>query len=222
MKLAGKRCWVVGSKGAIGRVVAAKFFAEGATILEERVDVRDWLEVERFAKAFSPVDVLVNCSGILGPVGPIQYTPVREWWETINTNLVGSYLLTRAVIPEMLVGGRIIHFSGGGAAYGRAEHTAYASSKTGLLRFVESVALEMGNRVFINAIAPGPVFSKMNPEATGTADPAAELALFLATDTRGLTGRMLSAVHDNWGKLDVEKTMAGEGGTLRRIPPCFE
>ena len=79
MKLAGKRCWIVGSTGAIGRVIASKFFAEGATILEQRVDVRDWFDVERFAKAFSPVDVLVNCSGVLGPVGPIQYTHVREW-----------------------------------------------------------------------------------------------------------------------------------------------
>jgi len=225
VKLTDKRCWIVGATGAIGSVIAEKFAAEGAVIVSERIDVRRWLEVQKFVERTGPFHVLVNCSGVLGPVGETQDVPVQDWIEAINVNLVGSYLLTRAAIPGMRAngGGRIIHFSGGGAAYGRPYHTAYAASKAGLLRFIESVASEvLDSNIRINAIAPGPVLSKMNPQATGTADRAAELALFLATENKGLTGRMISAIHDQWETIDVMRTMAGDGGTLRRVPPCFE
>ena len=162
-------------------------------------------------------DVSINCSGIYGPHGPAECVPGEEWVKTIQVNLIGAYYLTKAAVYRMVAkGGKIIHFSGGGAANARPFYTAYASSKAGLVRFVESVAGENPN-IQINAIAPGSVKSRLNPEGTGTPDRAADLALFLATDETGITGRLISAIHDDWEHLDG-KNMMEDDGTLRRMP----
>jgi 3-oxoacyl-[acyl-carrier protein] reductase len=159
---------------------------------------------------------------------------------------MGSFYLTRAVLPLMLERnkGKIIYFSGGGAAYARPFLTAYGASKAALVRFTESLAEEVVEaHVDVNIIAPGPVNSRMwnqmrssaasagpkalseikNMEETGgvSAQRAAELAVFLASErSNGLTGRLISAIHDDWKVFDqrIPDIMRSEAGTLRRIP----
>ncbi|MDA4129242.1 MAG: SDR family NAD(P)-dependent oxidoreductase [Thaumarchaeota archaeon] len=219
MKLTGKRCWIVGATGAIGSVVAQKFLEEDAVVLTDRVDVLHALKIEKLIEYLQP-DILINCSGILGSVGPVHKTSTYSWRRVIEVNLIGSYNLTQAVLPRMIQNkaGKIIHFSGGGAAYGRPFYSAYAASKAGLVRFVESVAEEVEPfNIQINTIAPGAVKSKMNPEAVGTADSAAALAVFLASDESGnVTGRLISALHDRWS-VNIDG-LSEEAGKLRRIP----
>ncbi len=112
--------------------------------------------------------------------------------------------------------GKIIHLSGGGAAYGRPFYTAYSASKAALVRFSESLAEELRDaHIDVNTVAPGPVnnrmweqvralkepdpktiseLKKMNETGGVSADRAAELALFLASDrSNGLSGRLISA-----------------------------
>jgi NAD(P)-dependent dehydrogenase (short-subunit alcohol dehydrogenase family) len=273
VKLAGKICLIAGASGAIGSAVAQRFRAESArlaltysrelpsnqtlerqtdsdSVLWLRLDVRRWPEVQQAVEAavsrFGTIDVLVNCAGILGPVGPATEMSVEEWAQTVEVNLMGSFYLTRAVLKIMANngGGKIIHFSGGGAAYGRPFFTAYGSSKAALVRFVESVADEVReNNIQINAIAPGPVHSRMweelrlagnsagaraleeleNMDKTGgvSAERAAALAAFLACgQSDGLTGRLISALHDPWESMEerIADIMRTEAGTLRRVP----
>jgi 3-oxoacyl-[acyl-carrier protein] reductase len=216
----------------------------------EALDVTRKDEIDRFVteaeRRFKSVDVLVNCAGILGPVGPTSAVSAEHWVKTIEVNLVGSFFLTQAVLPLMLRQGKgkIIHFSGGGAAYGRPYFTAYGASKAALVRFVESLAGELrDSHIDVNAIAPGPVNSRMWDELraagetagpgaaedlkkmdeTGGVSPdlAANLALFLASEASdGLSGRLITAVHDRWQSFSnqIAQIAGSEAGTLRRIP----
>ncbi len=271
MELQNKVCLIAGSSGAIGRAVAERFAAEGAhlalayltrlpadledlcsansKIMSMQLDITDQEATGRAATAicnrFSRIDCLVNCSGVLGPVGATAEVDASEWVRAIEVNLVGSFYLTRAVLPSMQAQGKgkIIHFSGGGAAYARPFYTAYSAGKAALVRFCESLAEELRDaHIDVNAVAPGPVNSRMweqlrslpkpddrtaaelqRMEATGgvPAERAAELAVFLASDrSNGLTGRLISAIWDDWGTLHdrIPELMKTEAGTLRRVP----
>jgi NAD(P)-dependent dehydrogenase (short-subunit alcohol dehydrogenase family) len=166
-----------------------------------------------------------------------------EWAQTVQTNLLGSVYLARAVLPCMKERrcGKIILFSGGGAAYGRPYFTAYSSSKAAVVRFAESLALELeSHNIQVNTVAPGPVKSRMwdemraagqaggpkleeelkRMEETGGVSPdrAAGLVAFLASSKSDrLTGRLLSAVWDDWEHFDMEKISTTERFTLRRV-----
>jgi 3-oxoacyl-[acyl-carrier protein] reductase len=273
VKLANKVCVIVGASGAIGSAVARRFYAEGAhlaltfltakpqTLCEElsrgpgraacyRLDASDWMNVQAVIRQiradFAGIDVLVNCSGIQGPIGPLEALDMAEWAKTIETNLFGSVYLARAVLPIMKERGRgkIILFSGGGAAYGRPYFTSYSSSKAAVVRFAECLGQELeAANIQVNAIAPGPVRSRMwdemraageaggpklleelkrMDESGGTSpDRAAGLIVFLASDgSNRLTGRLLSAVWDDWEHLAnrMDEIAASEVFTLRRVP----
>lgn len=272
MELSDRKCLVVGGSGAMGTAVAKLFLDAGAcvavTVHSQMpralrrasvlracetlcvVDIRDRRQVghvvSRTAKAFGALHVVVNCTGLLGPIGPIHKLPARRWTENIQTNLIGSFNLIHAALPFMLNQrhGKIICFSGGGAAYGRPFFTAYGAAKAALVRLIESVAAEVRDSgVDINAIAPGPVKSRMweqlrrarasagskaleelkQIEQTGGVPPerAARLALFLASErSNGLTGRLISCVHDNWAALEsrIDALRESDAGMLRRVP----
>lgn len=271
-ELQGKVCFIAGASGAIGSAVAERFLREGArlalgsharkadsrlagfssddAVLRLQFDVRCWNEVqqavERAHENFGALDVLVNCTGVQGPIGPAHTVGPDDWARAIEINLLGAFHLVRAVAPLMIQqgGGKIVHFSGGGAAYARPFFTAYAASKAAVVRLTECLADELHDvNVQVNSIAPGPVRSRMwdemraagaaagaktlleiaQMEETGgiPASRAAALALFLASSrSNGLTGRLISGVHDRWedfpGKIST--IMKTEGGTLRRVP----
>jgi 3-oxoacyl-[acyl-carrier protein] reductase len=215
-----------------------------------KLDVTDWEQVQvtirEVENAFSGIDVLVNCTGTVGPIGAFETLDIRAWVKTIETNLMGSVHLARAVLPSMKERGRgkIILFSGGGAAYARPYFTPYSSSKAAVVRFAESLAQELESaNIQVNAVAPGPVNSRMwsemraasasggptllkelkHMEETGGVSPdrAARLAALLASDrSNGLSGRLLSAVWDDWEHLEghIDKISTSDVWTLRRVP----
>jgi NAD(P)-dependent dehydrogenase (short-subunit alcohol dehydrogenase family) len=267
-----KVCLIAGASGAIGAAVAERFHREGARLalatrsrnedtsfagssaccrtLHLQFDVARRKEVgnavARVRDRFGALDVLVNCTGVQGPIGPAHTLPEDEWARAIEINLLGAFHLVRAVVPLMIAGagGKIIHFAGGGAAYARPFFSAYAASKAALVRLTETLAEELREaNIQVNAIAPGPVRSRMWDEmrAAGTAggpktlreiaemdesggvpaSRAAALALFLASSrSDGLTGRLISGVHDRWEEFPgrISEIMNTEGGTLRRVP----
>jgi len=271
-ELENKVCFIAGASGAIGSAVAECFYREGARLVlaghahkpdwalsdraaSERVlhvqfDICRWEEVTAAVgealDRFGSLDVLVNCAGAQGPIGPAHTLDPAEWARAVEINLIGCFLLARAVIPQMVAqkSGRIIHFSGGGAAYARPYFTAYGASKAAVVRFTESLAEELrDSNIQVNAIAPGPVRSRMwdemraagsaaggkalseisQMEETGGVPPsrAAALALFLAASrSKGLTGRLISGVHDRWEGFGsrITEIMKTDRGTLRRVP----
>jgi NAD(P)-dependent dehydrogenase (short-subunit alcohol dehydrogenase family) len=272
MELRDKVCLIAGGSGTIGAAVARHFQREGAhlaltcqsgkpkrseeALLETSagarwypLDVtdRDQVQdtVDRVSRDLGGIDVLVNCTGVIGPIGPIEALDIEQWVRAIEINFLGSVHLARAVLPLMKQRGRgkLIFFSGGGAAYGRAYFTSYSSSKAALVRFTESLAQELQTaNIQVNAVAPGPVESRMWEEMrsagnsggpklveelsrmrkTGGVSPdlAAGLTVFLASDRSDrITGRLLSAVWDDWEHLDgkIEKIASSDAWTLRRV-----
>lgn len=224
----------------------------GQQVLAQPCDVSRPAEVEALvARALSEcpgLDVVVNCAGVYGPKGPVEENDWTEWVRTIEINLNGAVLLSRAVLPHLRSRryGKIVHLSGGGATAPLPRLSAYAASKAALVRFVETLAQELaGTGVDVNAIAPGALNTRMldealaaGPAAVGEAfyrklldqkakggvplEHGAALAVFLASRrSDGISGRLLSAVWDPWGDLPARKEeLAGSDVyTLRRIVP---
>lgn len=152
------------------------------------------------------VDGLINNAAIQGPVGPAWETCSEEWMETIDIDLLAPVKLCQRLVPEMLKQGhgKIVNLSGGGATSARPNYSAYATAKTGLVRFSECLAAELaGTGIDVNCVAPGKMPTDMLPEGE-VASPdamqkAAELVTFLLSDeSNGITGRLISAVWDFW------------------------
>ncbi|MBV8571529.1 MAG: SDR family oxidoreductase [Acidobacteriaceae bacterium] len=203
----------------------------------------EWLREEAF-----PLTGLVNAAGILGPAGALDEVSIDQWIATIQVNLIGTMLLCRAVLPlfRRQGYGKIVNFSGGGATSPRPRFSAYAASKTAIVRLTENLAKEEEeNGVRVNAIAPGAVNTRMLDEVlnAGAAHvgesayqdalrqqqsggaPAARAAdlciMLLGPASDAITGRLLSAVWDPWPSLaaHAQDLMTTDIYTLRRIVP---
>jgi 3-oxoacyl-[acyl-carrier protein] reductase len=221
----------------------------GRHALALKVDVSNRGEVAGMVaqalEKFGKVDILVNNAGICGPIGPLVENDPERWLQTIRINLFGVLFCSRAVLPFMIRQrrGKIINLSGGGASSPRPNFSAYAASKAAIVRLTETLAEEVkGFNIQINAIAPGAVNTRLTDEIlaagsaageetlartrrqkeTGGAPPerAAALAVFLASEeSEGLSGRLISAVWDDWESMNgrIDQIMASDLYTLRRV-----
>jgi 3-oxoacyl-[acyl-carrier protein] reductase len=235
------------------RMRAAALRSGGCEVVWVRADVEKPEEMQAAVAAtvttYGALDTLVNCAGCYGPFGPIHRVDPQAWAANIRRNLIGTFNAIWAAVPAMISGGRggtIINLSGGGASKGRPTFSAYASSKTGVVRLTETAAEELrpyGIAVYV--IAPGGVYTEMIEELLRSASGAApddvaeaerikasggtaperigELAVFLASsEGRSLTGRFISAAWDDWEALARRANEAGglsEFYTLRRLVP---
>ncbi len=199
---------------------------------------------ERFGK----IDILVANAGIYGPKGAIDEIDWDEWSEAIDINLKGTVLQCRAVLPHMKKQqyGKILILSGGGATKPMANLSAYAASKAAVVRFAETLAIEVkAHHIDVNTIAPGALNTRLldeilaaGPEKIGnefyaqslkqketggtSLDVGANLCVFLATPSSdGITGKLLSAVWDPWQTLPaiIDHLQTSDIYTLRRIVP---
>lgn len=223
----------------------------GQEVLAEIADVTDSGAVERLVEMtlarFPELTILVNNAGIYGPKGTIDKVDWREWWRTVEVNLLAPMMIARALVPHFAsVGyGKIIQLSGGGATKPLPGLSAYAASKAAVVRFAETLAEEMrAHRVDVNAVAPGALNTRMldevltaGPERVGQAyyeqaleqqrsggvplEYGAELAVWLGSAASdGVTAKLLSAVWDPWAELaDHREDLESDIYTLRRIVP---
>lgn len=169
----GRVAVITGGGRGIGRLLAVRFAALGATVavvartLEDvqatartaqeaggraaafQADVSEPGEiarvVERVADAYGRLDILITAAGVYGPIGPVLEVDLDAWEETIRINLLGTFYAIRAVLPVMVAqrSGKIIALSGGGAVSPRPRFSAYASSKAAVVRLIETVAAEV-------------------------------------------------------------------------------
>ena len=236
------------SKDELERV-AASCRAAGAECSTHAVDVSIRDQVQHLVDAVGPVDVLVNCAGVYGPIGPLPENDMDEWEHGLRVNLMGTVYACRAVIPGMVERGRgsIINLSGGGATAPLPNFSLYAVSKAAVTRLTDTLAAELaGTGVRVNAIAPGAIDTRLQDEVLAAGDRAgglfqrmremretgrgatqpdvpARLALFLASDASvGLTGKLISAPHDPWESWDATRIQSLNGSswyTIRRLDP---
>jgi NAD(P)-dependent dehydrogenase (short-subunit alcohol dehydrogenase family) len=224
----------------------------GASVLAQVADISKLPDVdalvERAVREFGRLDVLVNNAGVAGPVGPVDDVDWHGWLHTLEINLLGAVLLSRAVLPHFKRAGygKIIQLSGGGATNPLPMLSAYAASKAAVVRFMETLAEETRQyNVDVNCIAPGALntrildqFIAAGPDRIGAEsharavaqkarggaplDQGAGLAVFLGSAASdGITGKLISAVWDPWTALPehLDDLRRTDVYTLRRIVP---
>ena len=110
------------------------------------------------------LDVLVNNAGV-GGGEPVAGSEVARWRRVIDTNVTGTYLVTRGAVGVMRDGGRIVNISSVLGRFGVPGYTAYCASKHGVIGFTRALALELAPRkVTVNALCPGWVNTEMAAE----------------------------------------------------------
>jgi NAD(P)-dependent dehydrogenase (short-subunit alcohol dehydrogenase family) len=170
-----------------------------APVLSVRADVSQRADVERLAgealARFGRVDVLVNNASALGPT-PMPYlidTPIEEFENVMRTNVQGPFMLTRALIGQMLTrgSGSIINVSSDAGVVGYPTWGAYGVSKAALDQLTRVWAVEVeGTGVRVNSVDPGDMdtamkrLSEPNGDASQWAKPETVTAVFvyLASD----------------------------------------
>jgi 3-oxoacyl-[acyl-carrier protein] reductase len=204
--------------------------------------------VSKALQVLSSLQILVNNAGVYGPMGLVEDNDWDEWTQGIQINLFGTVLMCRAVVPHFRAKGygKIINLSGGGATAPLPRLSSYAASKAAVVRFTETLAEETrDSHIDVNAIAPGALNTRLldqilgaGPERVGKSfyerslkqrdeggagfERGAALTAFLASAASdGITGRLLSAVWDDWAGLPARQEHLSKSDiyTLRRIVP---
>jgi 3-oxoacyl-[acyl-carrier protein] reductase len=238
--LDGKVAIVTGASRGIGRAIAERFAAEGARVAANYVngsaraeevvagivdrggeavaiqaDVSKASKVDALVRQaldrFGRIDILVNNAGVMVTKGVLE-TSEEDWDQTIDINLKGPYLCSKAVAPIMIEqgAGTIVNVSSNSGLYhpSAMRFTEYVVSKAGLNGLTKAMALALGPQIRINAICPGwirtDMLEEVDPEVHqrilgetalarwGTPDDIASAAVFLASDDASfVTGELL-------------------------------
>ncbi len=149
------------TNGALAERVAAEIVASGGDAFAVGGDVADTAEAAAIVKQtvdrFGSLEILVNNAGITRD-GLLIRMSEADWDDVQNTNLRGTFLVTKAAMRPMLraKNGRIINIASVVGVMGNAGQANYAAAKAGMIGFTRAVAREVASRgITVNAIAPG-------------------------------------------------------------------
>ncbi len=167
--------------------------------------------VNQTVEALGKIDILVNNAGITKD-GLLMRMSKEDFEAVIDVNLVGTFNVTRNVIPLMIKqkAGRIINISSVVGVSGNAGQTNYSASKAGIIGFTKSLAKEVSSRnILVNAVAPGFISTDMTSilsdsvkeninsqiplKRMGSAKDIANVVKFLASDDSSyITGQVIN------------------------------
>jgi len=222
-----KKVLVTGATGAIGEACVRAFSDAGyfvyihyrskkekaQSLLAEigsgelvQFDVRDRESVNTALKALE-LDVLVNNSGITKD-NLFFWMGDDEWEDVVDTNLNGTYRVTKAVLENMIAkkNGAIINISSVSGIAGNPGQTNYSATKGGIIAFTKALALELGRyKIRVNCVTPGLIESEMTEELPlkelkkgiplrriGKPEDVSEVVLFLADSAAYITAETIN------------------------------
>lgn len=230
---------VTGASRGIGRHLADAL--EGAGYAVERgsravAEVTDRAAVDRWVADIvarhGRIDLLVNNAGVIDDEVPLEDSDPDQWWRTMTVNVLGPYLMTRAVLPHMAArgGGRVVNLNSGAGLRPGAVASAYNASKTALARVTGSTHLSgqaRGIRAF--DLAPGIVETDMTHSMLAhrdrvewtTPQEVCDLLLGLASgELDAWSGRLVRAGDDTVESLRRQATrgLADRARTIGLVP----
>lgn len=143
--------------------VAAELQGRGVKVAYAAVDIasKEQVEtaVETLKQELGPADILINNAGI-ATFGTVLEMDPAEWKSILDTNVLGTYYVTRAVLPQLVEknSGDIINISSTNGLNGAATSSAYSASKFAVIGFTESLAQEVRrNNIRVSALTPSTV-----------------------------------------------------------------
>ena len=190
--LQGEIALVTGASRGIGKAIAERLAAEGATVIGTATTdkgagaISDYLKpsggkgmclnvadnesvavvIKQISNDFGAVSILVNNAGITRD-NLLMMMKEEQWDDVINTNLTSVYRLSKSVLRSMMKArkGRIINIASVVGSTGNPGQTNYSATKAGMLGFTKSLAREIGSRnITVNAVAPGFIDTDMTRE----------------------------------------------------------
>jgi 3-oxoacyl-[acyl-carrier protein] reductase len=229
VELAGQVALVTGGGRGIGAAIARELVDAGMKVavsartteqVEAVADAIDGLaltgdvsrreDAERMVaeteRSLGPVDLLVSNAGIAGGEDRAWEMNPDDWWHVFEVNVLGAYLLCRALVPGMLDRGRgrIVIVASGAAYLPGSTSTAYSASKAAVNRFGETLAAQLAGRgIAVFPISPGLVRTEMtegnfpeNAPWTPTECAPRLVRALAGGEFDRLSGRYLHAEHD--------------------------
>ena len=175
-RLDGKIALVSGAAQGIGRAVAERFAAEGATVYAGDVkavaagkgiepltlDVTkadDWTRaVDTIVSKHGKLDILINNAGIVKAYGQILETDLEDFHQVVSVNLTGTFLGMKAAIPAMRKAGKgsIVNFSSIWGNVGVGGAAAYSAGKGGVRNLTKNAAISYApDNIRVNSVHPG-------------------------------------------------------------------
>jgi len=133
----------------------------GSTAEAFSLEVRSEQSIEKFStmvrEQYKVIDILVNNAGcnIRKPVTEITW---EDWSTVVDTNLRGTFFVTKAIVPMMIDRryGRIINIGSVTSVFGYAGVVPYCASRGGVLQMTKAMAVELGGKqITVNCLAPG-------------------------------------------------------------------
>ena len=193
MSLKGKVAIVSGAGTGVGKATTKRLFSEGSKVvligrdrsrltkviselngkknlLAVKADITKEADVinviEETVSAFDTVDILVNNAGILNDPTPFHKMTDEQWMSLINTNLIGTFRTTKAVLPIMMEKkrGSIVNISSlqGIRSILNVPFSVYGVTKAGVIMFTRTIAVEYGEYgIRCNCVAPSTIRSPM-------------------------------------------------------------
>jgi 2-dehydro-3-deoxy-L-rhamnonate dehydrogenase (NAD+) len=199
---------VTGGARGLGAASADRLRSDGLSVItldlhdaDVCADVSDEQALRQATGHIGPVDVLINCAGIVGANKPLLDTTAQEWRRVLDVNVLGTVNAMRVFVPGMRDRGwgRVVNFASMAGKDGNPNLSIYSASKAAVIALTKSAGKELATTgVLVNVIAPAVIATPMNDDTApevlehitslipmkrvGRPHEVAELVAFLSSD----------------------------------------